>query len=285
MKIKDIKYVYFDLDGTFLSSNKTPLKSTLAILDQLKSKGIKCSIATGRTFYFAQKEINLIKPTLPIISCNSSLIYDSIEDKIIYFNSIKKQTTKNIFNILIENNAVFFVYTTKEVFIYKNPKTNPDSKWINWFLETVYSFEKKELIKFEFITNPIDFKIENHDVVKFLVIYSEMTNSQTKTIKELVNKLNDVYIVHSQKDVFDIMPIGSTKGEGLKILDKKGIIDLNHTLVFGDADNDIDMFLSSKWSVAMGNANEEVKKNATFITSDNDNDGIFLFFKKIMDQY
>ena len=60
------------------------------------------------------------------------------------------------------------------------------------------------------------------------------------------NTMNDVYIVRSQNEVFDIMPKGLTKGDGLQILHNKGIIDLEKTLVFGDAENDLSMFQKAK---------------------------------------
>ena len=45
-------------------------------------------------------------------------------------------------------------------------------------------------------------------------------------------------------------------------------------VVFGDDKNDISMFIPDWTCVAMGNAKEEVKQRATYITESCDNDGI-----------
>ncbi|MEG1461991.1 MAG: HAD hydrolase family protein, partial [Anaerorhabdus sp.] len=46
-------------------------------------------------------------------------------------------------------------------------------------------------------------------------------------------------------------------------------------IVFGDGMNDIKMFEKAAFSVAMGNAEEELKKLASYITDDADSDGIY----------
>jgi hydroxymethylpyrimidine pyrophosphatase-like HAD family hydrolase len=46
-------------------------------------------------------------------------------------------------------------------------------------------------------------------------------------------------------------------------------------MVFGDADNDIRMIQKAGIGIAMGNATENLKKVADYVTSDLDHDGIF----------
>ena len=51
-------------------------------------------------------------------------------------------------------------------------------------------------------------------------------------------------------------------------------INRDEIITIGDNYNDIDMFSFSKTSIAMGNAPDEVKKYATFVTDSNNNEGI-----------
>ena len=50
--------------------------------------------------------------------------------------------------------------------------------------------------------------------------------------------------------------------------------DLKDIVVFGDGHNDYTMFKQAPISIAMGNAIEELKEIATFVTKDNQHDGI-----------
>ena len=50
-------------------------------------------------------------------------------------------------------------------------------------------------------------------------------------------------------------------------------------IVFGDGINDVKMFEKAPFSIAMGNAVDEVKALASYITSDSDDDGVYLACK------
>ena len=62
-------------------------------------------------------------------------------------------------------------------------------------------------------------------------------------------------------------------------MDRHGISP-EEVVVFGDGENDISMFLESSASVAMGNATDDVKRKAAYVTSSNTENGIAAFLKK-----
>lgn len=282
ISIKDVKYVFFDMDGTLLSSKKEISKNTINTLKKLNEKEVNISIATGRPYYFLFKELEIIKPELPVITCNGALVYDWKSNKIISCSPIAKNATKKIYETLINNDAVFLIYVKDQIFMVKNDQTNPNSKWFDWVFENVQKNNLNEKIKISKIDHKSDFDITKYDVIKFLVIDSEMKKDNSLYIENEVNLINEVYIVRSQENVFDIMPNGMSKGNGLLTLSQQNIINLNQTIVFGDADNDLSMFKIAKWSVAMGNANEDVKQASSFVTKNNDQEGIVYFFNEIL---
>ena len=65
------------------------------------------------------------------------------------------------------------------------------------------------------------------------------------------------------------------KGNGVKrVMDVYGA-DYADAVVFGDGSNDISMFLPEWTCVAMGNAIDELKARADFVTTDADKDAVF----------
>ena len=52
-------------------------------------------------------------------------------------------------------------------------------------------------------------------------------------------------------------------------------------MAFGDGGNDISMLKHAGIGVAMGNASEEVKKSADFVTASVDEDGVALMLKRM----
>ena len=282
INIENIKYVFFDLDGTLLNSEKKISQLSLETIKKLKSLGIEVSIATGRHYYFLPNEIRAINPKIPVISCNSALVYDPIKKDVTSVSNITSERTKDIYDVLIKNNGLFLIYTIDKILMCKDEQKNLESKWFNAIKNINNNLDPQDQVEIVSIDTTKPFDITKYNVIKFLIIYSEIPSNNYHNIENKINTMNDVYIVRSQNEVFDIMPKGLTKGDGLQILHNKGIIDLEKTLVFGDAENDLSMFQKAKWSVAMGNAQEKVKEAATFITDSNSNEGIYNFFKKII---
>ena len=73
-------------------------------------------------------------------------------------------------------------------------------------------------------------------------------------------------IIHLNKEV--------NKGVGVEMLAKHMGITLDQVITMGDAGNDLHMIECAGMGVAMGNAFEEVKKAANYITDTNENDGV-----------
>ena len=59
-------------------------------------------------------------------------------------------------------------------------------------------------------------------------------------------------------------------------------INLKDTISIGDDYNDISMFLVTGFSVAMENANNDVKSKAKYITKSNNDEGVAVFLEKIL---
>lgn len=268
-----IQYYVFDLDGTLLNSKKEILPNTLLEIEKLRIRNKKVGIATGRPYYFARKEISILNPDFPIVSCNGSIIYNHKNSEILYSNSFSKELTQEILNILVKNKCTFLIYTSKQM--YKHT-INLDSNWFNWLDSYNLSLEIENRFK---IAPFKSFALNENDVIKFLIIENETDLFAFELAKNALNKLNDIYVVKSQENVLDIMPKGVSKGEALKIIQTLGYLNLEETITFGDAHNDIPMFGVSKQSVAMGQAQQTIKDCATFETKSNDEDGIAFFLR------
>ena len=72
----------------------------------------------------------------------------------------------------------------------------------------------------------------------------------------------------------DVVPAGSSKRIGIdKVIEYFGI-SLNETMAFGDGGNDIAMLKHAGIGIALGNADDEVKNSADYVTTSVDDDGV-----------
>lgn len=72
------------------------------------------------------------------------------------------------------------------------------------------------------------------------------------------------------------------EGNAIKALCKRLQISLEEVIVFGDSLNDKSMFEVAGYSVAMGNASDELKKIADEVTLDNNSNGIPYALKELL---
>lgn len=85
----------------------------------------------------------------------------------------------------------------------------------------------------------------------------------------------------SQQYYLDITHPLANKGQVVKALAKRLGFPLSDIATLGDMHNDVLMFRESGFSIAMGNANDEVKQEASVVTDTNDSEG----FAKAMEKF
>lgn len=268
---KNVKYLLFDLDGSLVNDKRVMDKKNFQLPTLLKQLNLEYSIITGRPEYMMLKEINILKPTLPVVSVNGAIIID-INNKILYERSFNQDVANQLLADLLNYNLDFYLYTPTQIYVNPLHFEHVD-KWRSVISQ----------IQPEFQWKISDFKIfqknRNEPILKFLVC----TNNY-EIVENLIKSKysNDLAIARSTPNTIDVNSIDVNKGLGLLKLSETLGADLNQFMVFGDGGNDIPMFKLAKYSVAMKNAADFVKEAALMVTDlDNNHGGIYEFIKKI----
>jgi hypothetical protein len=87
---------------------------------------------------------------------------------------------------------------------------------------------------------------------------------------------HEVSVTFTSPTSMDVLPKGVGKGNALKKLAGHFLIPLEQIAVIGDYLNDLEMFKVAGYSVAMGNAPDEVKRAANWVAPSNDEEGVSL---------
>ena len=268
MDKKKIKYFYFDMDGTLLDDNRKLSQENVMALRRLIKEGYKVGIVSGRPDYIMKEEVDRIEPNLPLIAINGAKI--THQEKLLNFKMIDPLVIKKIIHFLINNHFTFLAYSKTGLSYHLPPSKK--SGWLGWHFKA----QKKKATHHQWAIK----KLKNGDTsfAKILVITSESPPENEQKLKTFIAKFPSVYGVASTIGVWDLMPVGNSKGQALQFLAQKKFVDLTQTVVFGDAENDLSMFKVASFSVAMQNANQTVKNVATIINRfSNQNSGVAKF--------
>lgn len=249
------KAIFLDIDGTLVSfQTHTIPQSTLTALKKAHVKGVKLFIATGRPTMLINnlsqlEELNIIDG---YITMNGSYCY--VGDEVIYSSSIPNDELDVIVKHCERHNYACIVVQEKKMYVCQENQKVID---IFYGLLNVVPIEKAD-----FTT------ATSEDVYQLSPFF---TKEEGDDIAELISNCE----VGRWFPAFaDIGAKGNTKSLGIdKMLEHWGI-SLQDTIAFGDGGNDISMLSHVGMGVAMGNASDEVKSHAKYVTDTVDEHGI-----------
>jgi len=103
------------------------------------------------------------------------------------------------------------------------------------------------------------------------------------TLNSVSGSLPSVSLTKAVPGMLEVLPYGSSKGEGVAILLKHiGVLSEN-VICFGDGENDIEMFKLVNISVAVENAKNDLKNIASVMTSSNDENGVAMVLDMLIE--
>lgn len=262
-----IKAIFMDLDGTLLRSNHTLSEKLKEKLKEIKNKGIKIFISTGRMYAASLPFIRELEITTPVITYNGGRIVDPVTDEVLYENPVTSDTVMEIIKLSRERDIHLNLYTDDRLYIEKESeegKGYAEKTGLQYFLVDFDDFLGKTSTKALFLG-------ENGKLLKLK--------------EELEEKLPQSDFVFSQPTYLEVLNKGVSKGKAVKeIMDKYGFSP-DEVMAFGDQWNDLSMLKIVKYGYLMGNASDELKKEIPQdrITLSNDEDGIYHIIKEITD--
>lgn len=257
----------FDLDGTLLDSNKELSKENLEAVLAAKSAGVEIVPSTGRTFKGLPDFIKEL-PCRYFILINGAFVYDREKDEVLKSFNIPLKTALDIYKELSSFPVLYDSYVDGEGFIQRE------------FYENINEYVREEFSRYiiKALRKPVeDFygfvRDKGMDVQK-ISIYSKDVSIVSDAKSHLEKLFPDVVITKSLKDNSEINHYMATKGNALCSLSEKLGIPIDKIIAIGDGTNDISMIEKAGLGIAMGNAEESVKKASSYITGHCDESGL-----------
>ncbi|MDF2699543.1 MAG: Cof-type family hydrolase [Haloplasmataceae bacterium] len=252
------KIVFIDIDGTLFDNKNDKIhQSTLEAIKQLKDNHIKVCIASGRSKVMSDEVFKRYHLTFDgYVLINGQ--YVILNDEVIYKNPLDE--------VFINE----FILKCDKMDIPYGFQTFDDSFVSSHEIKVVDAF-KNFKIKLPKIATYKDF---NRELYQGLIFQNDVINYFSQKFKQYVK------FIQWLEEGADIVPVNSSKANGLELLCEKFKIKRENVYAFGDSTNDIEMIKYAGVGIAMGNAKPALKEIADYITDDIDQDGLFNALKK-----
>lgn len=262
-----------NIDGTLLQSNGRLHKSTREAIEYVHQKGVNVALVTSRNYLSAKKVAKALKINPMLIAHQGAFVGSTIE-KPIFVKRMSEELTLEMVQLLEKTECQ--IQLIREKSLIGNRMNLPENllgKTIIYKNEpSVYSQHFVDVLSEELNEQPFS-------PLKIDVIFKSRKD-QVDLLNLLKELFHEVEVIEKHYQKITIVPKGVSKWNGILYLADYLGVKRNEIVAIGDDEDDFEMISESGLGVAMGNATDEVKLAATWVTRTNDEHGVAYMLKE-----
>lgn len=271
-RLKNIKLIVSDMDGTLLNSSNEIGKESSKLISSLVSQGVRFTFATGRLHSAAIDHARSLGIKTPLITLDGSLI-KGIDNQIIYESYVPRKYVKKA--IKLSDFYLLNIALCHDEAIYYNEQSPFIPELLDKFGAKYQPVESLE----EYIDKTLEVVLIGDHKASMQIAEKKMTFPYAFGLNSTFYKSRrrrDSYFLEARKH-------GASKGKALSRLLKKLKIDISEVAVIGDWHNDITLFETNAFKVAVANAVDLLKSKADLVLSkSNEEDGVAEFLDLVI---
>ncbi|MGE1156249.1 HAD family hydrolase [Pseudomonas kitaguniensis] len=265
--VHPIQFVLSDMDGTLLGPDHLPSQRTLDAVRALRAAGVFFSLASGRPPKAMLQMVEAFGIDVPVAGFNGGTLINP-DGSVLVAHHLPAEAA-------LVTLALFSGQPDVEVWLFADgdwlrrdppgPMVAVEAAGLGYGPKVVESFEPYL------------------DRVDKIVAASRNAPLLVELEAQLQPKVQGLaHVSRSQPIYLDVTAMQANKGDALKTLAAHLGVALEHTAAIGDGGNDPAMFNVAGFSIAMGQAEEAVKRQASVVTGSNVEDGAAQAIERFM---
>ena len=248
-----------DLDGTLYRNDKSISPENKAAIEYFKAEGGAFTFITGRMPYYSTDAYEKVRPNVPFGCINGGGLFDGVTGDYVWSTPMP-DTVKTLVSDIYEkfdNVGIQICCPYKTYFVKET--------------DTTVKFRKntglpKIVCHYDEVNEPIS-----------KIIFSTEIEQELLAVEKTLKAHPDAHLfdfVRSESTLFEILPKGVDKGLALNKLTEILGLDGKNTVAVGDYNNDIGMFRTAKYGIAVSNACPDAIAAADLVTVSNEQHAI-----------
>lgn len=254
----------FDLDGTLLRTDKHLSQANREALLDMQKSGAVVALASGRKRSSMMRYAKEIGTDIAMLTLNGAAVYTTSADGVdpVFTRTLPATYASALFERWKDLGVALNFYQGDRLISVRNQRTAP---WIELYIRQTGSV-------YEYIDSYAELEGSCPAKIIFVGEKAELDRQEAYFRREWAGQ---VYICRTWDFYLEFLNVGATKGTGIAALAGALGIALSDVAAFGDAENDIPMLETVGHPVAMGNADEAVKRASRYVSPyTNDEDAV-----------
>ncbi len=263
------KLLVLDVDGTLLDNSKEISKRTLAALVKVQQMGVRVVLASGRPTYGLMplaKTLELGNYGGYILSYNGCQVINAKDGTLLFERRINPEMLPYLEKKARKNG--FSMFTYNENILVTN---DPDNAHIQYEAQ----LNNLEIVREDNFSIAVDFA-----PCKCMLVSDDeeaLVGLEEHWKRRLAGTLD---AFRSESHFLEVVPCGIDKANTLGALMEMLGVKSEEVIAIGDGVCDVTMIQMAGIGVAMGNAQESVKRCAELVTASNEEDGVAIAVEK-----
>lgn len=243
--MNNIKLVALDMDGTLLNDDQEVTSYTKKVIQQALNKNVHIVLATGRALPLCHSYAKDLQLSSYLIAANGAEIW-TVDGKLLQRNLFDSETVEQLWQVGNDLDLHMWTIATDEVF---HKSSRPE-------------------------------RFHDYDWLK--IGYGRLDEAMKNTLLKRIEHIENIQITNSSTTNIEVNSVGVDKATALQYVCEQIGITMDNIMAVGDSLNDLTMIEQAKIGIAMGNAQQNIKDKADYITDTNNLDGVAKAIEKFV---
>lgn len=264
------KLLVIDIDGTLVNRSGTISDKDRAALRRVRELGIPVALSTGRGLQATMSIIQDLSLDSYHISFDGALISHPGSSEEIYVCPIPKELVRQMIDAAHQCRVDLELFTVTHYFVERETWSTTAHRDFFGVKSTIVDFhqvwERERVLKGGVVPTSPEEKARAMDFCRRLNPHLHLSRARTP--------------VYPDVEFINILAPGVSKGKALEKLAAHLSVPLREVIAVGDGTNDVSLLTTAGLAIAMGNAADEVKAVADFVTLDVEHSGLAAALEK-----
>ena len=247
-----------DMDGTLLDSRGAIADETVREIRRISEAGVLFVVTTGRPIQGVEKYRPPLRLDGPVVTYNGAEIVDGRTRETLFERKLLRSDARRIVELGLRRGATMCIWSGNRLYGNKLDARIGEYKRLS-------GVEPRLVEDWETL---LDRGISK-------ILWTDEPERIREARKEVsAEAFGEVEVCTSKPVFLEFFNRRATKAAALEFIGRRHGIGREEMVAIGDGANDVDMIRYAGMGVAMGNADEAVKRAARYTTSSNDENGV-----------
>jgi hypothetical protein len=277
-----IRLLLADVDGTLVDSKKRITARAKTAIEKMHEAGVKFAVTSGRPPRGMKMITEQVKLSAPLAAFNGGMFVEPDTMKVLTSQTLDTETAQAVIERIESFDLDVWVYADVEWYLrnFNAPHREKEEQTVQFPPKVVSNFSEalqQGVAKVVGVSDNYELVAQAEKKIQAEFEYGIHTICTTASR----DCHPSVSAARSQPYYLDVTHPKANKGSVVEMLTEFLKIPSAEIATIGDMPNDVLMFKKSGYSIAMGQAIEEVKEAATYVTAGMDEEG----FAKAVEEF